>query len=152
MNQWSQAEKIIVGCCAAAAVLCFLPWWSVSFAMPGIAETVASANAFNSTEGVLAFLFIIATGGLVCADRAGMLPWQRKTVLLAPFASAAGAVVFVLVFLGRAGGDFGPMSGGRTVWSFVALIAMGVAAFQAFKRWQSTAGGASGAGDEAAGS
>ena len=156
MSQWSQAEKIIVGCCGIAAVLCFLPWWSVSMSMPGGTETLGSSNAFQSTWGVLAFLATIVAGGLVAADRSGMLPWGRKTALLAPFAAAAGAVVFMLVFFGEAGRDLGPfgqmMSGSRTVWFFAALIAMGVAAFQTFKRWQSSAAAVPPAtGDEAPG-
>lgn len=155
----NQTEKIVAACCGLAAVLCFLPWFTLSFggemAHMGDMLGAASANAFDSTEGVLAFVSVLAALGLLLAGRSGALPWSRKTVLLAPLLATGLAALFMLIFLSR-GGTMnmpGMFSGGRTVWFYVALIAVGTAVYHAFVLWQTgvkaidaEAGGAGGAG------
>jgi hypothetical protein len=135
-------DKVILGCAAAAGILCFFPWFSVSLAgelgeMQGLMGN-ASARAFDSVEGWLAFAAIGATAGLIVADKAGKLPWQRSTVLVAPLVAAGAAVLFMLIFMTR-GGDVqlgGMVDSGRTLWFYTALLTMGFATFKAFQRFQ----------------
>ena len=141
----SPEEKKIVGAAAAAVLLCFLPWFSIS--LSGQAAQMeqflggASMNAFNSAEGWLAFLSVAATIGLLIADKSDMLPWSRKACLMAPMVSAGAGVAFMLLFMSRGGSmNMGMMSAGRTFWFYLALISAGVATFLAFKRWQAGVG------------
>ena len=139
LSSMTQTEKIILGCCAASAVLALLPWFSVSFEGPmqHMAEMGGgSFNAFGVAEGVLAFLAILATAGLLLADRAGVLKWQPKNRLLAPLIGSAAAVLLMLIFMTRGGSvNMMGVSSGRTIWFYLALLAMAFATFQAFQRW-----------------
>ena len=146
MRELTPREKFIVGGAAGAAVLAFFPWISVSFGggemgemfkqLGGASGGGSGGNGFSTFEGVLAFLAALGTGGLVLADRAGVLPWPARTRLLAPLASAGLALLCLLIFFGRAGGVSNPMvSVGRSFWFYVALLAMGFAAFHAYHRF-----------------
>lgn len=140
-----QIERTLVASSAAAAVLCFLPWFSMSATgeagemLIGMAAMSgqASANAFGNTAGILAFLAAVATAGMVIGDRSGSFPWERKTGLIAPLVSSAAGVLCMFVFMGSVNSFHGAgISAGRTFWFYLALAAMITAGWQAFRRWQ----------------
>jgi hypothetical protein len=144
-SEKERVEKALVLSSGAAAVLCFLPWFSMSASgeagetLVGLAQMSgqASANAFGNTSGILAFLAAVATVGMVIGDRSGSLPWERKTGLVAPLVSSAVGVLCMFVFMGSVKSFEGlGISGGRTFWFYLALVAMIVAGWNAFRRWQ----------------
>lgn len=136
-------DKVILGCCAVATVVGFLPWYQVSFAGadPAMAEFFASAanharaNAFGASEGLLAWLAALATAALVVAERDHMLPWPVHASRWAAVASAGLSLLFLVSFFGH-GSTYTAIgvSGGRTVWFYAALLAMSVATWQAVDR------------------
>ncbi|MEZ5964936.1 MAG: hypothetical protein R3F56_13935 [Planctomycetota bacterium] len=145
MRDLTSSEKFILCGAGATALLAFFPWISVSmgnnemgeiFKQFGAAAGGPSGNGFSSGWGVGAFLAAVATCVLVAADRSGMLPWQPPARLLAPLASSGLALLCLLVVFGRVSSASTPMvSVGRSMWFYLALVAMGFATFHAFQRW-----------------
>lgn len=143
MPPFTISEKWILGASAAAAVLCLLPWYGVSFdaeAGRGLELNPitggANANAFDSAFGVIAFLAILAAIGLLFADRAGALPWPRDKRLLAPFAAIVVAFACTLLFITQTDDvEMMGISAGRTFWFWLTLVAIGIAGFHAWQRW-----------------
>ena len=148
LRSYSSREKFILGGAASTALLALLPWFRLSFAEvdPAMAEFFkdaaqdASMNALRCTEGLLAWLASLATIAFVIADRGGLLPWAERARCAAPLVSASVSVLCMLLFMER-GGNFSAMgiAGGRTFFFYVALVAMVLAGFHAFQRWQATA-------------
>jgi hypothetical protein len=143
MIHFDAREKVVAGGAAAAALLGFFPWFQVSFA--GLGPEMAqffgaantSANALQFTEGVLAWLAALAVVALVLADRGQVVPWSARGRRLAVAVAAGVSLLFMLAFLLR-GGSFAAegVRAGRTVWFYLALLAMGLAGWQAWARWQ----------------
>ena len=139
MQDLSPREKFIAGGAALMALLAFFPWIRVSYGGAEMGELVGgpNVNGFWFTEGVIAFIAALATFGLVCADRAGMLPWPARTRLLAPLAASGVGTLCMVICFGRFGGAANQMiSLGRSMWFYLALVAMGFATFHAFQRWK----------------
>lgn len=136
-------DGFLAACAAAAAALCFAPWYSMR---PGgmagqFAEAiqdrglVTEANAFDFPEGILGFVLAAATAAMVPLERASVFPPSSRLVVIAPLATAAGATLCMLVFLGRAESVHRPtMEAGRTLWFYLALAASGAATWFAWRR------------------
>ena len=137
-------DRLMASCAAAAAVLCFAPWYSMrpgrmagelARAIEGV-QLDTDANAFDFTEGVLAFLLAAATAAVVPLERVLAIPPSSHLRATLPLVTAAGATVCMLLFLGG-----GPrsvhtpaMEAGRTVWFYLALAASGAATWFAWRR------------------
>ena len=141
-------EKLLVGGAAATAVLCFLPWWSISFgsdakeAMKGMGHMLdgKSVNAFSFTEGVIVFIGSLATAGVPFAISQGLLKLDAKLAVMLPLATSAVAAICALIFWSHSGSEAASvgMSAGKTFWFYVALLAIGFTVFRAFKSWQAS--------------
>jgi len=134
------AEKIVLSCCAVAAIFCFLPWYSVEFP-EGFREFGAkspSKNGFQFWEGVLVFLLSLATGAAVWAEKSGIVKLEKKTMRLLPLAGCGLAVLFLIVYIASGeettGLEILGVEAGNTAWPYLSLIAMAGAAYFAFTR------------------
>ena len=137
----------VAGCSALAAALCFMPWYTISFAgeMGAAVQAFGEAgvnmgkNAFDFSEGVMAFLLALVAAGTIPAEKAQILRLHPRASRSVPLVACAGAILCMLFFLGGSGArniDMMPFSAGKTAWFYVSLVLMVVAGYHAFKRCQ----------------
>ena len=121
----------VIGAGVVGFIASFLPWYTISFDIPGLVSVSESASGWHSFLSWFSMLLLLAAAGLVLAREAGTqinLPVPTAVATL-----ALSALAFLLILLRWVTLDSGVGAGFGLYLGLICSVVAGVASFLTFR-------------------